>query len=64
MGDIALKNNILAVVTLEIAKVAGGVPIFLASTEEEREKTARYLGRILDASVHDLENGSYIIVAH
>lgn len=64
MSDSAVKNKILAVITLEMNRVSGGAPIFLATTEEEREKTARYLSRILDAAVHDLENGSYIIVAH
>lgn len=57
-------KKILAVVTLDMDRVAGGAPIFYAANEDEREKTARYLARILDAMVHDLENGTYIIVAH
>jgi len=42
----------------------GGAPIFGAGDEEKQEKIARYLSKILDATVHDLENGTYIIVRH
>ncbi len=64
MGEGGSKNTILAVVTLDMKMVAGGAPIFYATDEESREKTAGYLSRILDATVHDLENGTYIIVSH
>lgn len=57
-------SGILAAVTLDKELVTGGVPIFLAKDEEEREKLAEYLARSLDAMVHDLENGCYIIVRH
>ncbi|MCL6638614.1 MAG: hypothetical protein K6T80_02895 [Firmicutes bacterium] len=63
MGELAV-GTILAVVTLHLDRVSGGAPIFLAGGEEEQEKIARYLGKILDAMVHDLENGTYIIVRH
>lgn len=57
-------NGILAAVTLDRKLVDGAVPIFLAKDEEEREKLATFISRSLDAMVHDLENGCYIIVRH
>jgi len=45
-------------------KVSGGAPIFFARDEEEQEKTARHISKILNAMVHDLENGTYIVVRH
>jgi hypothetical protein len=59
-----MANRILAVVTLNMDIVAGGAPIFFARNQEEQVKMARYLARTLDAMVHDLENGVYIIVKH
>lgn len=58
------STSILAVITLHADKVSGGVPIFFARDEEELEKTAGLISKIFDASVHDLENGSYIVVKH
>ena len=58
------EKRILAVVTLNMDRVAGGAPVFLAQNEEERERIALYIARTLDAMVHDLENGTYIIVRH
>jgi len=55
---------ILAIVTLDINKVGDGTPVFLAGDEEEQQKVAANLARILDANVHDLENGSLILVRH
>lgn len=57
-------SGILAAVTLDKDIVMGGVPIFLAKDEDERERLALYIARSLDAMVHDLENGCYIIVRH
>lgn len=59
-----MENRIMAVVTLNMDIVAGGAPIFFARNQEEQVKMARYLARTLDAMVHDLENGVYIIVKH
>jgi len=61
---LAGEKRILAVVTLNMDRVAGGAPVFLAQNEEERERIALYIARTLDAMVHDLENGTYIIVRH
>ncbi|OPY58929.1 MAG: hypothetical protein A4E55_00535 [Pelotomaculum sp. PtaU1.Bin035] len=58
------SGTILAVITLQMEKVSGGAPIFFARDEEEQEKIALYLSKILDAMVHDLENGTYVVVRH
>ncbi|MFZ5591075.1 MAG: capping complex subunit for YIEGIA [Bacillota bacterium] len=58
------EKKILAVVTSDMQSVAGGAPIFYAPDPASRDKLARSLSRILDAMVHDLENGTYIVVAH
>lgn len=59
-----MDESILAAVTLNEAKITGDVPIFHVDSEEEREKLANMLSRILKAMVHDLENGVYILVRH
>ena len=59
-----LSEIILAVITLNMDQVSGGAPIFFARDEAEREKIARYLSNILNGTVHDLENGTYIVVRH
>ncbi|MDD4237935.1 MAG: hypothetical protein PHT62_05210 [Desulfotomaculaceae bacterium] len=57
-------GTILAIVTLQMNMVGGGAPIFFARDEEEQQKVADYLSRILDATAHDLGNGSLILVMH
>jgi len=62
---VQLKDTILAVISLRPEKVqGGGAPIFWAETQEELEKNALNLSRILNGAIHDLENGVYIIVGH
>ncbi len=58
------SNIILAVITKDKDMVAGGAPIFFANDDEEAEKIALYLSKILLGMVHDLENGIFIIVRH
>lgn len=52
-----------ALVTLKKpAEVNGGMaPIFYAKDEKEREKIATYITRITNATVHDMEEGTYIL---
>lgn len=57
-------GTILAIVTLNMSMVGDGTPVFLARDEVEQERVANYLSRILDATAHDLENGSLILVRH
>ncbi|AEG61150.1 capping complex subunit for YIEGIA [Desulforamulus ruminis] len=58
------KATIAAAVTIAPDFVSGDVPIMIARDEEEREKLASHLANILKATVHDLENGTYLIVQH
>ena len=60
-----LNKLILAIIALEPEKVGGcGAPIFYAENREEQDKMAITLARITEGVVHDLENGTYIIVKH
>jgi len=55
--------RIVAVVTLEGSVVTGGgAPIFVEKDTQNRETTAFLLEKILNATVHDLKNGSLILV--
>jgi hypothetical protein len=64
--DIGLKETIIAVITKNKASVSpgGGAPVFYADTDEELEKLAMYISRITTGMVHDLENGTYLIIKH
>lgn len=64
MDRVELAKVIIAVVTLERGAVAGGAPIFYARDRGEQERVARAIARITQGMVHDLENGSYIVVRH
>lgn len=54
--------NIVAVVSLKADEVGGGAPIFIVTNEEKLEQTSFLLEKILDASAHDLKNGTIILV--
>ncbi|MFC7442145.1 capping complex subunit for YIEGIA [Laceyella putida] len=58
------KEKILAVVTTNHEKVAGGAPIFVADTPEELEKKSFLLEKIMDAMVHEIDAETKIIVKH
>ncbi|OXM88082.1 capping complex subunit for YIEGIA [Paenibacillus rigui] len=57
-------GKIMAVVTADKSQVAGGAPIFIVQNAEEQQKVAFKLEKILDASAHDLQNGTMILVDH
>jgi hypothetical protein len=57
-------ENIIAIITEDKDLASGGVPIFYASSREEKERIALYLSRVTKGMVHDLANGVYIIVRH
>jgi hypothetical protein len=63
-GDAVMASSILAIITLEHEKIAGGAPIFYVNSPEEQQTTSLYLEKILDATAHDLKNGTMIIVKH
>ncbi|WP_336786786.1 capping complex subunit for YIEGIA [Paenibacillus sp. MMO-177] len=56
--------KIIAVVATRHEKVGGGAPIFIEQDEKAMQQTAFLLEKILDASAHDLKNGTIIIVNH
>jgi hypothetical protein len=57
-------SKIIAVIAVDKDQIAGGAPIFIASTREEQEQIAFSLEKIMDANAHDLKNGLMIIVDH
>jgi len=57
-------SKIVALVTIHADQVAGGAPIFIAKETEEQQLVANALEKILDATAHDLKNGTLILVAH
>lgn len=63
--NIDLTHAILAVITGEEQRVeGGGAPVFRISDEEERQRVAKYIGTVTLGMVHDLRNGTYIVVKH
>ncbi|MBH5317976.1 hypothetical protein I6N90_09180 [Paenibacillus sp. GSMTC-2017] len=56
--------EIVAIVSLHSDQVAGGAPIFFVSDETKLEETSFLLEKIMDASAHDLKNGTIILVDH
>jgi len=56
--------NIVAVVSIHSDEVMGGAPIFIAPDTGKLEEIAFLLEKILDASAHDLKNGTIILVDH
>jgi hypothetical protein len=57
-------GKIMAIVTSYKERVAGGAPIFIVEKEAELQKVAFLLEKILDASAHDLQNGTMVLVNH
>lgn len=60
----SLEKTILAVITTDRNRVGGGVPIFYADNREEMEVIGTHLEVILDAMVHELDEGMFIVVKH
>ncbi|MBW7454581.1 hypothetical protein ACFOLF_05410 [Paenibacillus sepulcri] len=54
--------KIVAIVTVNGEGTRGGAPIFIEPDIDKRETTAFLLEKILDASAHDLKNGTIILV--
>lgn len=59
-----MREELIAVVTVDDTYVKGDIPIFFAKTEEDQAKIAQTLAKVMKAMVHDLGNGVYIIVKH
>lgn len=63
--DFGIKENIVAIITRDRSMISTTtVPVFYANTEEEQEKTALLVAKVTMGMVHDLDNGSYVVVRH
>lgn len=57
--------DIVAVVTMNRDSiVGGGAPVFVMENEKGLQEMAFLLEKIIDASAHDLKNGTIILVDH
>lgn len=57
-------STILAVITTQKEKIAGGAPIFFVDSNDELQHVAFTLEKILDGMVHEVEPSTLIIVRH
>lgn len=56
---------IVAVVTMTKEQIlSGGAPIFIVQTTDELQETAMTLEKIMDASTHEVNPSTLILVAH
>lgn len=63
--DFGMKDSIIAIITLDRSMVSSStIPVFYANTEEQQERIALLIAKITMGMVHDLENGSYVVVRH
>lgn len=54
-----------AIVTTKPKAVQGGMaPIFVAEDDQEMQRIAMWLCRITNANVHDLHNGTLVLVTN
>ncbi len=56
------KGTIVAAVTLNTEYITGDLPIIVAQDEEDRDKLSRHIANILQSTIHDLGNGTFLIV--
>jgi len=60
-----LPTNIIAVITTKQENLkGGGVPVFISKDKDELQQTSSRLEKILDASAHEIDQNTMIIVAH
>ncbi|QZY57148.1 capping complex subunit for YIEGIA [Crassaminicella profunda] len=63
--DFGIKDNIIAIITTDRSMISTTtVPVFYAQSEEKKERIALLVSKITMGMVHDLENGSYVVVKH
>lgn len=56
------KGNIVAAVTIAPDTVGGDMPVLFAQDREDLERLASLLSNIMHATVHDLGNGTVLVV--
>jgi len=57
-------SKIEAIVVTNPELIGGGTPIFFTRDRAEQQQVAFTLEKILDATAHDLKNGTIILVNH
>ncbi|SKC87347.1 capping complex subunit for YIEGIA [Maledivibacter halophilus] len=62
--DFGIKDDIIALVSLNRNVVSSSAPIFFVENKEKQEETALLIAKITMGMVHDLRNGVYAIVRH
>lgn len=62
--DIGIKENIIALISLNRDVSSATTPIFYVDSEEKQEETALLIAKITMGMVHDLRNGVYAVVKH
>ncbi|MCT4565091.1 MAG: hypothetical protein N4A68_12370 [Maledivibacter sp.] len=62
--DFGIKENIIALVSLNKNVSSATAPIFFVDSLEKQEETALLIAKITMGMVHDLRNGVYVIVRH
>jgi hypothetical protein len=59
-----IEKSVLAIITTNKEKVAGGAPIFVCKDFDELQKVAANLEAIIDGIAHALSDELFIIVKH
>jgi hypothetical protein len=59
-----LEKYILAIITTDKTKAAGGTAIFICKTQEEMDFYAKNLEAILDGIAHGIGDDLYVVVKH
>ncbi|QGQ46706.1 capping complex subunit for YIEGIA [Metabacillus sediminilitoris] len=59
-----LEKYILAIITTDESRAAGGTAIFICKTKEEMHVYAKNLEAILDGIAHGIGDDLYVVVKH
>ncbi|MFY0543039.1 capping complex subunit for YIEGIA [Brevibacillus sp. H7] len=59
-----MESKILAVITTQKDRIAGGAPIFVVENQEQLQQTAFTLEKVLDAMVHEVNEQTLVVVRH
>lgn len=64
MSGLPESSSIYAIVTLKSPQeVQGGVsPVFYVKTQQEQEHIATWIARITGTAVHDLHDGTWLLI--
>ncbi len=55
--------EIVAIITMNPERVHGGAPVFIVKDQKELQKISMTLEKIMDASAHEIDSDTLIIVA-